>query len=326
MKKKTIGTLYSKCMKWGISPDKLLRLNLSDATTARKVWDYRAVGLKIDDARGLKEEVRSKENARQLRRLSPFQPSIPKVPTPHIDAYKYKLYRRNSNKESLRYITESSLRVEVEDLANWTHRAGRITLSNGNFLLLYRHEYCTWGKKRGQWPTSKTVSYSAKLYSAEYDDLGSVSFQRRGDFLAEVAQKLGLPTTKRNNISLSAATLVVSTRVICGIKVHALETLGCPDGVAVERDGVVVHNPTVSGAISDLRRKLLTPAQLAEKKIITWDYCRSLGFCAVGIGQFMCDMGIPEGTWSIAIQELKNYIAGKDVSLYESELKTLGVI
>lgn len=137
-----------------------------EAVEIRQVWDYRKVGLKVDDAREFICKWRSYHYNPKPRRWDASKPETRKHETGtgrYLEAQKHVRFVRD------RYETEISWHVKpgTANLPTWN--SGPVAWeAGGRVFLTVRHEYAEWGNKNSKYPTRKEVSYTTHLLREDY--------------------------------------------------------------------------------------------------------------------------------------------------------------
>ena len=318
-------------------------LRADTATAARHIWDYRVTGRTRPDAiTEIKNIIRQYRSVgcRLVHRKSEWyhchRYDDCRPPQPHVAAF---CARRRAALEraALRAkIDQNPKPAKYSDIELFLrgyesgHYSALIPLADGRQLLLQREETVEWDKRgKKYWPTSSLVSYAATMYSADCDQIARRVFSRRGDWMAKIAAELGLPTSPKSAITLSAANLFPPNeeRQINGVHMHSL----APFGAAKIRlycatyAGQTYHADSPREAVAGLRAKIEAAKPMPERRMITRDDTRALHFCQAGVEQFLADAGLPENTERIDRRKLQAIVTRMDSAPYRSELSQLGI-
>ncbi len=298
----TLGTVYTACADLGITPETARKIKTTrSASDVRALWDYRARGLTIDTARDAIHNALARYSnypsprmarSRRMRDDYAHRYGAAYVTcSPRVSDYRVRIARRKGNRETIARAHRATAYSDINDrLGGYGHGYSvAVHITDGRCILINRHEDVQWGDNpRRHWPTSRSTSYSATLYSAQRDVVATRQFAARtGDWLGAMATALGLPTAKRSKITLTAANQIVSDRMIAGYRVIGLSPLGSTLRLwcVVAPDGTTYHADARRDLMQGLRDKLgkSRAGIRAHNQPIDMALCLSLGFCRAGV-------------------------------------------
>ena len=330
--KNKTGRIYANAQAIGLNPYQAQMLQkVYSAAELRKLWDYRALGFTIEDARkALESACTQKSQHRKIKTCF-----CPYHFCPRVSEYLRKQSIRNAerakNQHQLARANEASSIAEITELtAGYGHGYDcRIALENGQ-LLIERIEDVTWSKNKSRhWPLKRQTSYQTTLINADGDTLASSSFTaRRGDWLADVGKALGLSIGQRNSVSQTASMIPVSSEIYRGIKITRLRLFGEGfDMYCAEFVGTNFHAETRLESIRGLFRKVRVDRQtlLHDDEEITMTRAKKFGFCDTGIAAFLNEIDL-DGRKSAKAGEIRSAMEEIDISPWVSELRMIGLI
>jgi hypothetical protein len=263
------------------------------ANQIRVVWDYRAQGLTVDQAReviaGHSAKVTNPSHGPggwmrgKRKQRGEYHPATGKY-----------VASVESRRKIAGLLHGASAAEWIEGRMDWRLSEIVLPLPNGGCVVTERHESATWGKHR-HWPTSREVWYTSTRLSRSGYEIGKpIRHDRTSGWHGRVLVGLGLLNPSRiddksdmaRRLNPACAVLhdhhvgqyVVAHRCVAGAKV---------DVVASAADGTAYHADDAATAISGLRRKLLLKSARSSGKLISSKIAsKRWGFCEQGMFEF----------------------------------------
>lgn len=329
---KKIGSIYASAIAIGLKPEKAKALSrFTSASSLRSHWDYRALGLDFTQARKALAQASSLQSRHYGKELSlhPYRFS-PRVLI-HI-AHKEKRQReRQINLSLLQTLPEARSLAEIQNRTNgFGHGYGCVILLSGFFLVLKRLESTTWNKnKNWKWPESRSTDYSITLISEQGETLGTTEVKnRKGDWLERVGTALNLMTATRTAITQTASMVPFDKYKEKGFEITELRLFGLGfRAYCASEDDNHYHAATPREAIVGLERKMKARKQnlLADSDLVTLGKAKKMGFCQIGIREFLAEIGW-QGCKAATAGEIRAAIQNIDVSPWRTELISLGIL
>lgn len=340
---KNHGTRHASALAVGLTPERAYELLQSKLPAAelRGRWNYRAFGLKIDDAKRLLAKCASETESKKRRQNNdttfdapeslPSYPYCPKVQ----DYLKRKQARDSARTKNLRELAGAPEAENLEEINEYLRGFGhgyecKVRLGV-NWLLLERIEDATWEKNR-HWPVTQTTAYRAQLINAEGDATESYRFSaRRGDWLGQVGAGLGLPCVARTAVTQSSALIPVSEKERRNIRFTTLRLYGLGvTEVAAQGFGTTFHAPTVREALAGLvlkarKKKKVLRKYLDDSAILTIEDAENLGFCGLGVREFLREIAL-EDRQKAKVGEIRRRMRSHDISPWVTELVSIGLL
>jgi len=184
-----------------------------------------------------------------------------------------------------------------------------------------------------------TKTTYVKFADTETNNTWLIDIKPIGDYVLNAGIKLGLFKDVKSKVSLKvrlkkcfdaillkkAGNTCLYSRTINGCIFDYCATIKTKDlGL------ITYHDKDKRKAIDGLRKKYteLSKKRLSENsKVLTVDYCKSIGFCETGIQSFLSDFDLLERE-KITVSDLRDHIKKHKSSYcqYKTELKKLNVI
>lgn len=331
-KKKKIGTIYAAAMSIGLTPDKAKKLLLvQNATELRSQWDYRAYGWKIKDARAALTAAASSpsfhESCKENHKPYCYCPTV-------IHYLHDKEVREMERLNNLSMIDSLPAVDTIEDIKistnGYGYGFGCVVQLEENFLVIKRIEEVTWSEKKSwKWPERRSTHYSISLISAAGDTLRDEKLENRtGDWLQKVGIALDLPTVTRTAVTQTGSMVPVRKFSKMHYVITELRLFGTGFTIyCVSKENFHFHASSPPEAIRGLQRKMRAHKMnlLDDDDVVTLKKVEQLGFCPVGIQEFLNELGWG-GRKSATAGEIREAIRHIDVSPWVSELIAIGII
>jgi hypothetical protein len=327
-----IGSIYAAALTIGLTPEKAKNLlRIESASELREQWDYRALGMKIAEARAALATVATRKSYHH-RKPGNYRPYHF---CPQILAYLKKKKARDTMRESnLKKIAVLPAAQSLEEMKQYTNGYecgyGCVTTLEESFLVIERNEAVTWSdKKSWKWPTSRHTTYSLTLISAAGDTIANASLDnRKGDWLEKIGIALGLATGARTPISQTAAMIPVREINKLDLTITELRLFGTGFAIyCAKKENIHFHGKSKREAIRGLFRKMRARDQklLDDTALVTLKMAEKFGFCQIGINEFLSELGWCDRK-SATAGEVRLAIQNIDVSPWVSELAAIGII
>lgn len=294
---------------------KILAQTCDSASVIREIWDYRNYGLTVRQARQLLSRVPiPRYRAADRQRYDNRYCDCP-VQTPRIDEYISTRDQRRHNLEAMPPISDTWSGLN-DALRGYRHGYSRaVKLPSGKIVAFRRREIVTWPSryKAGQWPESTQVSYTATLYSVEYDLIKSVCFDRRGSWLPKTLKALGLVRVRKSKslpgLQQNPLYRLSLLRKIGPVKIYARTLAGITADFVAVHGKISYHADSQKSAISGLKQKIICqksdddPREIlsVQKAIKKW------GMCKTGLLSFCDEVGLSYDT-KISRQKLRKLV------------------
>jgi hypothetical protein len=303
------------------------------ATEIRAAWDYRAVGLTVDQAREeIARHCRRGAHRRARRQPGATTPSEGRIIALQIN----RRYARARRADEISRLTETPAQW-LAWRPSWDAAWSSFPLPSGQYLRTERRERAEWGRKNGHYPTHTEVSYITTLLvsdGAHADRDRVVSHDGRGDWRTRVLVELGLVSQSlsddrsdmplrlsrsceaRDRHSLPDGT-IIGERLLCGSRV---------DYYASSADRkTAFHAETVADAVAGLVRKQRVAAAAAAGELLTAQVAHERwGFCLPGLREFASATGLSvDGEY--LLEDVRAVVTPDIRARFESDLALAGV-
>jgi len=326
------GAIFSNAMALGLAPEKARELlQIKDAKQLREQWDYRKLGLKIEEARNA---LRNASSSTSYHR-APEIDNSPYVHCPRVKEHLKQLAERNKQREkNLRLIANAAEALTLGEILQETNGYGygyscKIALMTG-WLVIERIEHAVWSEcKSRKWPVSRATWYKATHISATGDTLAYAEIDhRKGDWLEKVGLTLGLQTSERNATTMTGAMVPVSRNCKNNVEITEMRLFGTGFTLfCASLADTHYHAATARDAVMGLSRKIKAHRQnlLDDSEVITVQMAKRMGFCQEGIDLFCAHLGLV-GVKSVTAGRIRAAIEDVDVSSWHRELVALGIL
>ena len=262
----------------------------ASAAAILAAWDYRAAGLIVDQARAEIAEHTPRHSYRQRRhQRGQWEPRHDQGLIWHMMLHR----REERTQHAARIAAAVAPAAWLSWRPAWDSCIRALSLPGGLLLRTVRDEVCEWGRKRGNWPTSRSTSYRTTLHRGDRGEISAaVQHDGRGDWRARVLAELHLARPVRD------ATLPMRMHPCCrmsrahaladGIQVARRTLAGAPvDVVAWAADGTTYHADDVRAAIAGLARKRALAAGRSTGYTLSVELAHDRwGFCRRGLAEF----------------------------------------
>ena len=308
-----------------------IRAALNDtAAEIRAVWDYRAAGLTVDQARAEMSAHTPSHSYRQRRAArGQWAPRQDRGRIWHM-----MLRRREERTQHAQRIAAA---VSPADWLAWRPAwkdcCRSLVLPGGMLLRTVREESCQWsrGSKR-HWPTSRSTSYRTTLHRGDCGEIAAqVQHDGRGDWRARVMAELHLAEPLRDatlSMRLHPCCRLSRAHALCdGITVAARTLAGAPvDAVAWHTDGTTYHADDVRAAVAGLERKRALAAGRTTGDTLSVEIAHERwGFCRRGLAEFAAAVGL-DASVEYARTEIAAALNHDARKTYANELRTAGLL
>jgi len=331
-KNKKIGSIYAAAAFIGLKPEEAKKLLLiKTAKELRANWDYRKYGLKIKEAREKLEKAASRQSYHydEIIHLSPYDhcPSV----INYLQAKKAQKIERSANLSLKGRLPDASNLEEIREYTNgYGYGYGCVVALGANDLIIERHEHVTWSEKRNRhWPESTSTSYSVTLISKVGDTIATSKFDsRRGDWLQKIGIDLGLQTSKRTPITQTGSMVPIRKIKKNNLVITKMRLFEIGFQVfCVSANQIHSHALGVSQAMVGLTQKIEARRLnlLCDSDVVTIAKAKKLGFCQIGIQEFIHELGF-DGWRSATAGEIREAIQTIDITPWISELTSMGIL
>ncbi|MFN4805243.1 MAG: hypothetical protein ACK5LH_04620 [Akkermansiaceae bacterium] len=329
---KKLGEIYLNAKALGLNPKQARKLLIEkNALKLREQWNYRKLGLKIDEAR----EALAKASTCRSYHEEPECSDEAYDYCPRVKEHLVQMeIRKNKRDENLRLI-ESAEQAEtlaaIQQLTNGYECGYKCKIALGDhWLVIQRFEHTVWSEnKNRKWPLSSTTSYAATCISALGDILSYTGFDhRKGDWLGKIGDAIGLKTSERNAITMTSGMVPVRESNMLGVKITKMRMygIGFPLYCASHAD-THFHATSSREAVKGINRKIKAHQQslLDDTEVVTLSKAKRMGFCQPGIDLFRSYYGLM-GVRSVTAGQIRAAISESDVSSWHQELALLGIL
>ncbi|MFZ4394563.1 MAG: hypothetical protein ACOYOU_02935 [Kiritimatiellia bacterium] len=303
------------------------------AKSVKAVWDYKAKGLTIDEARKLIERHTTGTNPHGtggwLRGTRKDRAEIK-----HDDGRYLMMMqkRRQGQKKLANYLADASAATWMEGQMDWQNTRLVLPLPDGGCVVTERHEDTTWSKNR-HWPTSRNVSYLSTRFAASGDTVGnSFPHDRRNGWHGRVLLALGLidPSVLANRRDMArrlnpTCEIRHEHRVGEYVLAHRCVADVFVDVVASDSEGTAFHEADAKSAIAGLRRKAALKSARPTGTVLSASIAhQKWGFCRQGLAEFAQATGLSINE-EYTVNEVKDRLTDDIRHWFAKDLKTAGL-